>query len=272
MPYEQKIIKVKDIAEYPTELGNRCKLLKLNGLHPYQNTEEEIMHALETLAKDPKNLEICKGSSHCGAFWQFFEKGGTPFFEKDKIYIGEYNGKYWVSEGKHRSCMAMRTGVESITAEVYKQSSRNFLLPPVGNYGVYKFQFSYKQPNIIKGSAPVLWVRLPNYDGMTEINDTPTVFDSSFDTKGKIKEIMEGVFYKTSVFRKRFIFNPFKLEVTVSVEITIQKNHPKTKIWLLKSNLSSKQEVLSDMKTLYRHGCFREHHQDISINLKRKRR
>ena len=105
-------IDVEKISEYPTDLGNRCHLMEVNGLNPYTNTEEELMDFLIQSAKIPSNFEVCK-SSRCGAFLKEYEKGITPFLEEELIIMNEHNGYYQVSEGKHRTCMALRACLKS---------------------------------------------------------------------------------------------------------------------------------------------------------------
>ena len=79
MTYSRKTIKVKDIVEYPTQLGNKCKLMSVNDLNPYSNTEEEVMDFLINSSKDPDNLKICKESCRCSGFWKEYE---TCFMDK----------------------------------------------------------------------------------------------------------------------------------------------------------------------------------------------
>jgi len=40
---EFHVVKVSDIVEFPTKLGNRCLLLSKLGFNAYWNTEEEIL-------------------------------------------------------------------------------------------------------------------------------------------------------------------------------------------------------------------------------------
>jgi len=273
MEYMRKTVQVKDIAEYPTNLGTRCKLLNLNGCFPYSETEEEILYTLQRLAKNPRNLEICKGSSHCGGFWKYYKDGITPFIDKDPIVLAKHDNKYWAIEGKHRSCMAIRAGVKEITANVFIDNNRQMMLPEVGTYGDYYFNYSYvgyrNHPKIVKGRVPILFVSIPKHNGFTKINEKITLLDSSneIDTKGELRRIMDGIFYSVTVSQKTTLFLPPKS--SVKVRVIIEKDHPKTKVWLLKGNLAARNEALCDMETVYRVGCFREYDQNQCNNSKK---
>lgn len=148
-----------DIAEYPTELGNRCLLLRESGLDPYWHTEEEIMVALMESTGKPECLHICQKSSRCSAFCEQYQKGVTPFIERDPICLLEYGGRYWASEGKHRVCLAKRAGIESIEAYVYSMVKDSYTpLPPIGTPGVYKFRVVYNKRRRAYGEVAVLWI------------------------------------------------------------------------------------------------------------------
>lgn len=235
--------RVSDIAEFP--IANKCRYLN----SPNKRTEEQILSALQT----NKGLEICKESSYCSGFWHYYKQGQTPFADVEPIRLAHYKGKYWVEEGKKRCCIAMRTGIEYIDADVFESNDRRVLLPPVGKPG--EFRFSIKDCS--ERNIPVLWVSMPNHNGMTELDGKINVLDASFistffDTKDTM-EIMEGITIK---FKKSII--PF-VKNRINITVTIDKDHPRTKIWLMKTTKSRcKMKTLCKIKTLYRYGCFRQ--------------
>ncbi|MCL1996829.1 MAG: hypothetical protein FWG63_11530 [Defluviitaleaceae bacterium] len=258
-------IDVDKISEYSTDLGNRCHLMKVNGLSPYTNTEEELMDFLVQSAKIPSNFDICK-SSRCGDFWREYEKGVTPFLEKELITMNEYNGFYKVSEGKHRTCMAIRGGVKTMQARVYEHNDNENLIASVGSCGSFHFSI-FKIFGRIVGSAPVLFVdfnRCKSKNKMKIFDRKFTVIDDKFDTKGKFKHVLDGLKYKVTV-KKRWL----DLVKSIDVEIIIDENHFNTKIWLLKSNLSQKIVNAQDAKTLYRYGYFRKYHERANFEVGR---
>ena len=158
-----KDVIVSDIIEYPTSLGERCKILEMASLSTYSETEEALMDVLEESAKDAKRIEICTSSSHCGGFYNHFINGKTPFFDKDPIKLSEFGGKYYATEGKHRVCMAKRLGIPIIEARVYQDSSNWFYplaeVKPNIDSMTYCFKHSVTSKNrLIGGDGAILWI------------------------------------------------------------------------------------------------------------------
>lgn len=274
---ELKIVQVKDIPEFSSWLGNRCTLLSHYGLFPYRNTEEEICEFLEQSAKDPKMLNICL-KSRCGEFYRYFQRGDTPFMESDPIYLEEYGGKYWVSEGKHRVCLAKRMGVKTISAFVYHLSDDFYsLLPQIGEPGRYQALFSYDPSDgRAKAEGTVLLLMVYDIDKICHHLQSRLVFDEYRDTSGSMKTILEGIRYRVKVVKEtsRRLFSRSQTKVTVTSEVAIESDHKKTKIWLLEipanllDSVALHDERLYDAqlyggaKSIYRYGRWRK------INLK----
>ena len=233
-PYEFRTVNVEDIAEFPTELGSRCLLLQHLGLDAYYNTEEEILDALTRSAGDPEYMKICLESSRCHAFWDKFEKGITPYNDKDPIRLTEHEGKYWVCEGKHRVCMAKRAGIRSVEAFVYAAKyDMCSTLPPKGQPMRYSFRHSFYKgnPRMARGSIAVLWVDAPHGAPPSPFAYFATALDAKWDTQGISVEVIPGLDY--SVYRKEhggnFILT--RQIIDVETEVVIRPNHLNTKIW-----------------------------------------
>ncbi|WP_422445320.1 hypothetical protein [Thermoanaerobacterium sp. DL9XJH110] len=266
---ELRTVRVADIVEFPTELGNRCLLLHELGLNAYLNTEEELFSALTESARHSEYLNICLQHSRCRAFWNMFKKGITPFNERDPIRLIEHGGRYWVIEGKHRVCLAKRAGVESLEAYIWPlQEDMESLLSPEGNPGHFQFHYSLTLGNRqqAQGEAAILWVSSPHGIPLTRFDFSPVLLDARQDTEEKLITLFPGLIYRVSVtiMTKRLgIFQRREL-LSVKSEVFIEPNHKKTKIWLLKvpaeEALSLRPAGLLPLTTVYRFGCWRQHH------------
>ncbi|ERM91507.1 hypothetical protein O163_10050 [Caldanaerobacter subterraneus subsp. yonseiensis KB-1] len=259
-----EIVKMENIKEYPTQLGNRCKLLRELGLNPYVDTEEEIMEALTEAAETPEYLDICMKSSHCSGFWKKFSVGETPFFKEDPVQLLKYQDVYWVVEGKHRVCFAKRTGVKEIKAHIYELSDDGkVLLPEIGTPGRFAFDYMEVFSSRQEGEKAVLWLKDVKDLRLIELSWKPAVLDKRFDTKGEFVELVKGVKVSVSVKEKTKIFS-LKKTIQVHTEIIIEPDHKKTKIWLLKipagKPFSLEKADAINKNTLYRYGCWRKHH------------
>ncbi|MCL2220804.1 MAG: hypothetical protein FWC20_00585 [Oscillospiraceae bacterium] len=257
MECKKMIIKVSDVAEFPTQLGMRCKLFAVRGYNAYSDTEEKLMAALESFKGDPEALEICKSSSRCGAFWHLYQQGITPFLDKERIIASHYNGKYWIDEGKHRTCMAMMAGIEEIEVDVWDSGGWRVRLDPVGNSGEYEFSYTYRAcplTPVTLGTAALLWVSALGYDDDKRFEAHPVMLTSDHNTDGVYLEIIKGVSYKVDVHETAL--KP--LSVSVSSTVKIDTEHPLTKVWILRRDFSKDERTLSEMDTLYRRGCYRQ--------------
>lgn len=268
---EKRIVRTRDIVEFPTALGSRCALLRELGLDAYTDTEEELLEALTGSAGRPEFLNVCLNESRCQAFAKAFREGTTPFADSDPILLYEYNNHYWTVEGKHRVCFAKRSGVEALEAVVYllKEDTMS-VLPPVGKPGHFRFRASYPQPfrrvsaEEINGEMAFLWVDHP--DLFWDTFSGWVWLDVSQNTNGQWTEILPGFRYRvsTNMNQKGRICFWLKKLVTVHSEVEITPEHPKTKIWLLKAPaeyaFGLRPYTDGCLSTVYRSGLWRRHH------------
>lgn len=268
---ELRTVKVADIAEFPTELGSRCLLLQQFGLGPYWNTEEELLETLTETAAQPALLDICLQSSRCQKFYRAFREGYTPFCETDPIRLLEFRGRYWVTEGKHRVCLAKRAGVERLEAYVWPlPEDTESLLPPEGTPGRHVFRHMYPVDSGIgpdaDGSVAVLWVKSPPGVPPSRFDFAPGALDARQDTGGELVTLFPGLSYRVSVtetIKKLGLFRRRKF-LLVEAEVIIEPAHQKTKIWLSRlpagEALSMRPAGLTSLETVYRFGCWRQRH------------
>jgi hypothetical protein len=261
---ELHTVKVGDIVEFPIMLGNRCLLLQELGFNAYWNTEEELLEALSGSASNPKMLEICLSYSPCRRFWEEFGQGRTPFIKSDPIRLTKYGNRYWISEGKHRVCLAKRAGVESLEAFVYcLQKDTMSLLLPEGTPGRFRFSCTIGNRKF-QGTIAYLQVHIPH--GLMRFD--PVGFQSIWldvgrDTSGQFVKIMPGVEYRVSTMKKRKKLGLFRQqdEFCVESEVIISPGHPKTKVWLLQASANDVFNFNSpSFRTIYRRGCWRQGH------------
>ena len=268
---EHCIVKVADIMEYPTELGNKCSLLREFGLNAYWNTEEQLFEAITESATQPNSLEFCLKSSRCRKFYEIYGEGRTPFSERDPIRLLEYGGRYWASEGKHRVCMAKRAGVESLEALVYHLAEdTETILPHEGEHGHFHFSYSFllgtRKQEEVRGTAGYLWVTIPPGFHHSRFGFRGGWLNVSLDTEGELRELFSGLQYSVSVKKEleRVSFFRRMERFTVESEVIISPNHPKVKIWLLE--IPAKElpgfcyKGTLSLHTLYRAGCWRMSH------------
>ncbi len=264
MKAELHTVRVKNIVEFPTELGNKCLLLQELGLNAYWNTEEELLEVLSSSASNPKMLEICLSYSPCRRFWEEFKQGRTPFVKNDPIRLTKYGDRYWVSEGKHRVCLAKRAKVESLEALVYcVQKDTMSLLPPEGEPGRFCFSYSVAERKF-QGTIVYLQVHVPN--GLFEFSLTGLHsfwLDIVAGTSDTFVNIVPGVEYRISSTKRRIKTGLFRHQkvLTVESEVIISPEHPKTKVWLLQAPASEVFNFNSpSFRTVYRRGCWRQGH------------
>lgn len=279
LPEEKhEIVRVADIAEFPTALGTRCALLRVLGLDPYVNTEEELLDALTESALVPEMLKICLEDSRCQEFWRKFQEGRTPYVGRDPIRLLEHGGRYWVVEGKHRVCLAKRAGIEALEAVVWHLSEDVMtLLPSVGVPGHYYFRYGCivgrKGMEALKGYIAFLWVDHPHFSSGFFLGSG--WLDAGQDTNGEWKDVLPGVSFRVAVAKEietRWFFKARK-HYTVVSEIKIAGDHPKTKIWLMEVPIQVLQMPaqrlfgagedsgsLPACRTVYRYGCWRQRH------------
>ncbi|HBK68941.1 MAG TPA: hypothetical protein DDZ91_09890 [Firmicutes bacterium] len=262
-----KLCKVptKDI-EFSTLLGNRCRLLTNHGLRPYTSTEEDIYELLAESKGKPDQFEICLGSN-CMVFYKEFAKGKTPFFDKEPIEIEEFDGHYWVAEGKHRVCLAKMAGIEYISAYVTKLERDAYsCLSPFGQPGEYtaKHIIAWNKKTHIEGEAFFLWCT-KNDPIFSAPSFSTNWLDSLHNTNGKFLKLIPGVEYKVVVEKtvKHRLFSSYEI-LDVSATVKISEDHMKTKIWLArfpaKELLPAKPPVNIVNNTIYRYGRWQDDH------------
>lgn len=264
MTTELITVRVADIMEYPTYLGSRCMLLASLGLDANWDSEEDLLKALIKSAEDPDCLKICKQSSRCRVFWEAYQRGETPFLQRDPIRLSEFAGHYWVSEGKHRVCMAKRSGVETIQAFVSTLPFNAYtLLQPEGEAGTYVFRSSVCGEDC-QGEIAVLWVEPPPGEAPTIFSFFPTMLNRTCDTGGAEVKIFPGLSHKVCCIEKRLGFLKRWKRIEVEAEVAIDAVHANTRIWLLKGSADIlhrlKSLPLSALDTVYRCGCWRTRH------------
>lgn len=262
---ELKTVKVSDIREYPTALGTRCQVFRYYGLDAYHNSEEELMGALIKSSEDVNNIEICKKSSRCAAFYDLYQKGETPYNEKDKIRLLEYKGKYWAEEGKHRVCMAKRLNIETVDAYIWKIYEDISILPPIGEAGTFAadYFFDIRFPRLWHGDILGLWINTPYGAPPSRFDFNPVFIDSFLNTKGKQVNVFNGLSYTVTVNEIAYGFFQRKKYIHINVCVCVKKNE-NSKIWLFKTKrskhtktLQTHQKPISLYETLYRRGCWR---------------
>lgn len=262
-------IEVADIAEFPTELGSRCLLLRELGLNAYRNTEEELFEAVTGSAQCSEYLKICLQDSRCRAFWERFRHGVTPFSERDPVRLLGYQGRYRVSEGKHRVCLAKRAGVKTLKAYVWSlPEDTESLLSPEGTPGRYHFRYLLDPGcrSAASGEAAGLWVASPPGVPPGRFDFSPALLDVRQDTDGEFVPLFAGLSYRVSVTgitRRTGLFG-YRKFISVESEIIIEPTHRKTKIWLFSipagEALSMRPAGCTHLKTVYRFGCWRRRH------------
>ena len=279
-----KTIPVADIAEYPTDLGRHCLLLTTLGVCTYTETEEEIMQHLELTAKNLACLDICKKDSRCGKVYQKFMEGDkSPFAAKDPIKLIEYNGKYRVSEGKHRVCLAKRAGIKEIEGYVWSIEEDPYtLLPPKQNYRTFEASYYNEVPgrypaNMV-GKMLVLWHdSIPFIGKATRFSFTPLGLNIDADTQGEWKEAVLGVKYRVTVTQKykhplldKLLFREPRQRFTVFSEVSISNDHANTRIWLMELCMSNFKHgytaiTTGNTETLFRTGLWRKKDLKVAV-------
>lgn len=121
-------VKVSDIADYPDDLGeglNCCiQLDKAHKLGLYipdsEQSEKTIKQILEESSKSPDKVKECL-KSYCGVLYKILNGKKKIRNENDYIFLAEYKGKYYpFGSGHHRICIAKRTNLDYIIANVIK--------------------------------------------------------------------------------------------------------------------------------------------------------
>ena len=119
-------VRVLDIVEYPKGLGsgiNRCiQLKKANESGQYIPGCKESKKSIQQVLEESSNSQDCIKEclkSYCGGLYEILV-GRRKMSPIDfNIALAEYKGKYYPhGSGHHRICIAKRTRVELIEAEV----------------------------------------------------------------------------------------------------------------------------------------------------------
>ncbi|HCC35334.1 MAG TPA: hypothetical protein DEQ02_06745 [Ruminococcaceae bacterium] len=270
--YTTHMVQVAHIAEYPTALGNTCKLLKDKGLSTYHDTEEAIMSILENTASDSSNLHVCMGSSHCGTFFREYSQGKTPFIEKEPIKLVEYGGRYWVAEGKHRICAAKQYGIQKVEAQIYPLEKDWYTcIAEINVPGSCRFSHTFVRGGGAHGEIAILWVVSPK-------EFKPRAFDSSYalrldesmNTNGKKVELFPGLSYSIACRVRRHGLIKRRYVVSVDVEVAIEPIRCLTKIWLMKGPAKALHYgdcvTAENLDTVFRVGLWRNIHLQHNVN------
>ncbi|MGI9862512.1 hypothetical protein SDD30_14120 [Moorella naiadis] len=265
----EKLVSVspKDI-EQPVDLGNRCTLLNHFGMQPYWHTEEEVSEFLKDAFTDKNTLPLCL-KSRCGEFYQRFLRDETPFFERDPIFLVEFQGKFWVEEGKHRVCLAKRMGIQRIQAFVQDLDKNYYaLLPGIGQPDIFRSEYFFVVENTLKEiGGDVLFLWAPEVSPLNSFADPFMRLDVMKDTGGKWVQVLPGVEYSVAVRReeRRRWFREAVRSVFVSTEAKVKANHKKTRIWLFQAPAEETLGIQFKSPaylTLYRYGRWRKYHED----------
>lgn len=246
---ELEQVKVTDIVEYNTELGSRCYLLRELGIDTYSDTTEDIYDALVKSEGNEQCFSICKDNSRCGVFYERFCDGETPYAEEDPICLEEFDGRYWVREGKHRVCMAKRAGIETICARVEHLDKDYYsLLPPVGTAGRKVFRATYGVK--AKGEVAILWTEPPRNAPSSIFSFSPVALNSLQFYGKKSMRVFSGLSYSRSVRRNLFG------GMSITAEVKISESRPNTRIWLYTLPADGNGEIT----TIFRCGRWRNYH------------
>lgn len=265
---KMETVRVADIAEYNYQLGTKCCLLEKNGLNPYINTEEEVCAFLEASAKDKESVEFCKTQARCSGFWKEYEQGRTPFNESDPIRLVEENGYLYIAEGKHRCCLAMRSGIEHIQAQVSSLDESEYsLLPEVGSAGQFTFTaaFGKKQQ---AGEIAVLWIAPPKGEEITKFMFRPIPLNVPFIDCPEERTVLDGISYKLTYETK---CHAPQWEKLVTATVDISPTHRNTRVWLFTipaEEIKNKAAPINMGKTYYRRGRWRSNHMKQAFQIK----
>ncbi|ABO49430.1 hypothetical protein Dred_0894 [Desulforamulus reducens MI-1] len=262
-------VDVNKIVEYPTTFGSPgCHLLDQLGICFYTNTVEKIMYTIQSSATDPEKLSICK-SGYCGKLLDAFKPGHTPGNHHDPITLSEYNGKYWVGEGKHRVCIAKRFGIKTIQANITKLDRDIYsLLPTVGSPGLFSATKIKTKRHFYTGQYLFLWAGKPDHTMGGSIMEKLN-FKYRKGSLDVCHNIFDGLDYSQIVassdnnFVKRLICGNPQL---FSTYVSISNDHPLTKIWLVRLSFDDIPNNKNKVETLYRVGLWRKHHEKELIN------
>lgn len=121
-----KKVRVSEIIEYPDSLGGD-KCIHLNaakklGLYiPGSNkSKKSIKQVLEESSQSLEKINECL-NSYCGGLYVILIGKRKIKNINDNVVIAEYKGKYYpYGNGHHRICIAKRTNIEFIEAEVIR--------------------------------------------------------------------------------------------------------------------------------------------------------
>lgn len=119
-------VKVSNIVEYPDCLGgDTCiHLRKAKKLGLYipgdNNSKKTIQQVLEESAQSQEKIKQCM-KAYCGGLYKVLTGKARIRNTNDYVVLAEYRGKYYpYGNGHHRICIAKRTKLEYIEAEVFK--------------------------------------------------------------------------------------------------------------------------------------------------------
>lgn len=106
----QKISVPVDRIEQPLDLGDLCYFLTAHRVNPYKDTEEMVAAVFDRVPRS-RRVNFCQEYDRCRTFMDVWKTGIAPFESSDAMILLQNNGRYWVSEGKHRVCAASQGDV-----------------------------------------------------------------------------------------------------------------------------------------------------------------
>lgn len=245
--------------EQPTALGSKCHLLDTHKLHPYSNTEEELLHALMRHS-DARSIDAICRQGYCKFFFSAFDSGIIPALDKDPIELTTFNGKYWVIEGKHRVCAAKRAGVKQIEAIVVQGDRDLSPLPPVGHYGTFTSEYTERSRGEHRAGYDIfLYADLTK--GMGFPNVIRKLLGTSLHNYDTWEQIIPGIYAQKHILAKSSWIGGLLLggrTLRVQLTIRIENDIPDAKIWLVRVPLQhGVYPDFSRRQDLFRRGLFR---------------
>lgn len=179
---------------------------------------------------------------------------------------------YWglcyfpMCEGKHRVCMAMRSGVENIEACVYELTQDEYsLLGEIGDYGRYEFKYSYRKnkPDKKTGEIALLWIE-SKQPTIFSFRPTAIIAKNPAQGLGQWITVLPGIRYAVNVFVCASGTLRTGKQIFVTVQVVVEPSHAQARVWLMSLNAdktrTGEKLSLADVTTVFRRGLWRSRH------------
>lgn len=240
--------------EQPTELGNLCLWLPSQNLHAYRNSEDELVEAFRNTSRVERQT-VCRQYDRCRFFMSEWEAEKTPKLAEDPFEVYHHNGYYWASEGKHRICAAIQTGVERIAVPVRDVDYTVQPLDPVGNPGSFHTEWILNHRNRQwAGSLLYLYADFTRpWQGGRTIREYLGRGPHTFTEKQT--EILPKIYVRYSQDVQHRCFRPVITHFHVTVDI--DPDLPPGKVWLVQVPMEGGWPNLNHCTTLFRRGTIR---------------